>query len=49
MVQISPERTIWRDVNMALAPDADLQAKAFLKFLITVEAQKLMATEGWVR
>lgn len=49
MVNISPERTIWRDVNVALAPDADSQAKAFLKFLITAEAQKLMATEGWVR
>lgn len=49
MVAISPERTIWRDVNLALSPDADPQAKAFLEFLITPEAQKIMATEGWIR
>ena len=49
MIAISPERTIWRDVNLALSPDADPQAKAFLEFLITPQAQKIMATEGWVR
>ncbi len=49
MVKFTPERTIWRDVNVALAPDADPQAKAFLEFLIATQAQKIMATEGWVR
>ena len=49
MVKFAPDRTIWRDVNVALAPDADPQAKAFLEFLITTQAQKIMATEGWVR
>ena len=37
------------DVNVALTPDADYQAKAFLEFLITTQAQKIIATEGWVR
>jgi len=49
LIKISPERTIWRDVNLALSPDADSQAKEFLEFLITPQAQKIMATEGWVR
>ena len=49
MVKISDDRTIWRDVNVALSPDADPQAKAFLEFLITPRAQKIMATEGWIR
>lgn len=49
MIKISPERTIWRDVNIALAPNADKEAKLFLEFIVTPEAQKLMATEGWVR
>lgn len=49
MVQIDDDRQIWRDVNVALAPDADPQAQEFLDFLITPEAQKLMATEGWLR
>lgn len=48
-VSIAPERTIWRDVNVALSPDADAQAQAFLDFLITDEAQQIMSTEGWLR
>lgn len=48
-VALAPERTIWRDVNVALSPDADPQAADFLAFLITPEAQALMATEGWQR
>lgn len=48
-VDISPERTVWRDVNVALSPDADPEAQQFLDFLLTEEAQKLMLTEGWVR
>lgn len=49
MVKISPDRTVWRDVNVALSPSADSQAKEFLDFLLTPEAQRLMATEGWMR
>ncbi|CAM3741060.1 extracellular solute-binding protein [Bordetella tumulicola] len=48
-VDLSADRKIWRDVNVALAPDADTNAKAFLDYLVTEEAQKVMNTEGWVR
>lgn len=48
-VPLAAERQIWRDVNVALAPDADPEAKQFLDFLVTAEAQALMKTEGWVR
>lgn len=48
-VVMSPERTVWRDVNVALSPDADPAAQAFLDFLLTPEAQAIMRTEGWVR
>jgi accessory colonization factor AcfC len=48
-VPLSPERQIWRDVNVALSPSADPEAKQFLDFLVTAEAQELMKTEGWVR
>ncbi|WP_417536616.1 substrate-binding domain-containing protein [Methylophaga sp.] len=49
LVRLDEKRTIWRDVNVVIAPDADPQAQLFLDFLITEEAQKLMATEGWRR
>lgn len=48
-VELSDARKIWRDVNVALAPDADPEAKAFLDYLVTEEAQMLMLQEGWVR
>ncbi len=48
-VALAPERTVWRDVNVALSPDADPQAQDFLDFLVTEEAQAIMKTEGWVR
>lgn len=49
LVSLEPERQIWRDVNVALAPDADPEARAFLDFLTSPEAAAIMATEGWVR
>ncbi|UWQ21421.1 extracellular solute-binding protein [Jannaschia sp. W003] len=49
MVELAPERTIWRDVNVAVSPDADPEARAFLDFLVGEEGQALMRTEGWVR
>ena len=49
MVELSEDRVIYRDVNVVLSPDADPEAQAFLDFLITDEAQELMATEGWQR
>lgn len=48
-VNLEPERTIWRDVNVVIPPEADPEAREFLDFVITVEARALMATEGWVR
>lgn len=48
-VELPDARKIWRDVNVALAPDADPEAKAFLDYLVTEEAQALMGQEGWVR
>lgn len=49
MVTLSAERTVWRDVNVALSPKADPAAQAFLDFLISKEASIIMKTEGWVR
>ena len=49
LVEIEPDRRIWRDLSVALSPDADPEAQTFLDFLLSDEAQKLMATEGWSR
>ena len=49
IVQLSPDRTIWRDINVVLAHDADPQAKEFLKFLTSDRGAAIMKTEGWVR
>jgi accessory colonization factor AcfC len=48
-VPLPPERQIWRDVNVTLSSNADPEAKLFLDFLVTKEAQALMKTEGWIR
>ena len=48
-VSLAPERTIWRDVNVSLSPDADNAAKEFLAFLKSDDGAELMKTEGWVR
>lgn len=49
MVSLSDDRTIWRDVNVALAPDADPGAQKFVDFLTSEEGTRIMKTEGWVR
>jgi len=49
IVKLSPSRTIWRDVNVVLAHDADPQAKQFLDFLNSDRGAAIMKTEGWVR
>ena len=49
MVELDEARKIWRDVNVVISPDADPAAQDFLNFLVTDEAQELMATEGWQR
>jgi accessory colonization factor AcfC len=49
IVPLSLERTIWRDVNVTLAPDADPEAKQFVDFLTSADGAEIMKTEGWVR
>lgn len=48
-IPIEEGRQIWRDVSVAVAPDADTAAQQFATFLETDEAAALMKTEGWVR
>ena len=48
-IPISTDRSIWRDLNMALSTSADPQAASFLQFLVSDEAQKLMGRAGYVR
>jgi accessory colonization factor AcfC len=48
-IQLPKNRTIWRDVNVVLAPDADPEAKQFLDFLNSNRGAAIMKTEGWVR
>lgn len=49
LVPLDEDRVIYRDVNVVLAPDADVLARSFLDFLETGTAQRIMATEGWQR
>ena len=49
IVKLSDRRTIWRDVNVVLAHDADPQAKQFLDFLTSDRGAAIMKTDGWVR
>lgn len=49
LVEIEPERRIWRDLNMAVSSKADAEARAFLDFLVTEQAQEIMKAEGWLR
>ena len=48
-IPISSDRSIWRDLNMALSTSADPQAASFLRFLVSDEAQKLMRRAGYGR
>jgi accessory colonization factor AcfC len=48
-IPISSNRSIWRDLNVALSSSADPQAAFFLRFLVSDEAQKLMRSAGYVR
>ena len=47
LVKLSPERTIWRDVNVVLARDADPQARQFIDFLVSERGAEIVKTEGW--
>jgi accessory colonization factor AcfC len=48
-IALPKERTIWRDVNVVLAPDADPEATQFLDFLSSDRGAAIMKTEGWIR
>ena len=48
-IPISTDRSIWRDLNIALSTSADPQAASFLRFLVSDEAQKLMRSAGYGR
>ena len=48
-IPISSDRSIWRDLNIALSNSADPQAASFVRFLVSDEAQKLMRRAGYVR
>jgi accessory colonization factor AcfC len=48
-IPVSGERSIWRDLNIALSTSADPQAAAFIRFLVSDEAQQLMRGAGYVR
>ena len=49
MVELAEDRVVYRDVNVVVSPEADPGARDFLDFLISEEAQTIMATEGWRR
>jgi len=48
-IPISSNRSIWRDLNIALSSSADPQASSFIQYLISDKAQKLMRSYGYVR
>ena len=48
-IPISSNRSIWRDLNIALSSSADPQASSFIQYLISDAAQKLMRSYGYVR
>jgi accessory colonization factor AcfC len=48
-IQLPKNRTIWRDVNVVLAPDADPEAKQFVDYPNSERGTAIMKTEGWVR
>lgn len=49
LVPLAPSRTIWRDLNLVMAPDADPQAHRFIAFLMSARGAAIMQTEGWTR
>lgn len=49
IVELAPERRIWRDVNVVLAADADPEAKRFLEYLSSAKGAAIMKTEGWTK
>ncbi|MGI9279408.1 MAG: substrate-binding domain-containing protein [Endozoicomonas sp.] len=48
-VELEKDRTIYRDMNIAVSPKADPATADFVKFLNSSEGEKLVATLGWTR
>lgn len=48
-IPITGERSIWRDLTIAVSASADPQAASFMRFLVSDEAQQLMRGAGYVR
>ena len=48
-ITISSDRSIWRDLSIAVSTSADPQASSLLHFLVSSEAQELMRSAGYVR
>ncbi|MDN8599319.1 substrate-binding domain-containing protein [Citrobacter sp. S2-9] len=49
LVEIEPERRIYRDMNIAVAKNADPQTQDFVRYLSSPEASKIFAHEGWMQ
>lgn len=49
LVEIEPERRIWRDMNIAIAKDADPQTAEFVRYLSSSQAAEIFAHDGWVQ
>lgn len=48
-VELEQSRRIYRDMNIALSPKADSQAKDFINYLNSDEGAEIVATLGWTR
>lgn len=49
VVDISPEYTIWRDMNIAVRQNADTEIRRFAEWLKTEEAASAFSKYGWVK
>jgi len=49
MVEISPDRVIYRDLNVVTNAQADPEAARFIEFLKQEEAMSIFESEGWSR
>ncbi|EAA9055345.1 accessory colonization factor AcfC [Salmonella enterica] len=49
VVDISPEYTIWRDMNITVRQNADTETRRFAEWLKTEEAAPAFSKYGWVK
>lgn len=47
IVQLGSERTIWRNINVVVSPNADASAHQFAAFLRSQKAKDIVATQGF--